>query len=314
MAIQSINLGALPDGKGGDTLRSTATKINENFSNAAHAASKLVGTARNNIPLAQEVFKAAAIGEWVNLTDTTVYASVDDFPVGSQFSINTSSLATLANTPNGFGTHIWGISTVSTGISASMVMQIAVSQYGKAVMVFRVKGISLAYGEWQPIGYSPITYTTTTASGANVVVDTTGKLMRSTSSERYKDIIAPLVLTDEVYNNAITLKPIVYRSTAEADNPLHHYYSFSAEQLGAFDKAFTLWRDTEIKEVIKLDEEGREYRVIEEVTLAEPLAEGLNINALLAFSHAISVKQASIINKLEARLEALEDALAPKEV
>ena len=49
MAIQNINLGTAPNGVGGDTLRSTATKINENFSNATHAASRLVGTASGNL-------------------------------------------------------------------------------------------------------------------------------------------------------------------------------------------------------------------------------------------------------------------------
>lgn len=51
MAIQKINLGTAPNGVGGDTLRSTATKINENFSNAKHAASKLIGTGLDNVPI-----------------------------------------------------------------------------------------------------------------------------------------------------------------------------------------------------------------------------------------------------------------------
>lgn len=49
MAIQKINLGTAPNGEGGDTLRSTATKINENFSNETHAASRLVGTEIGNL-------------------------------------------------------------------------------------------------------------------------------------------------------------------------------------------------------------------------------------------------------------------------
>lgn len=59
MAIQSINLGTAPNGVGGDTLRSTATKINTNFSDATHAASKLIGTAVGQIPLSEQTFKAA---------------------------------------------------------------------------------------------------------------------------------------------------------------------------------------------------------------------------------------------------------------
>lgn len=49
MAIQAANLGTAPSGAGGDTFRSAATKFNENFSNNAHAASRLVGTQAGNV-------------------------------------------------------------------------------------------------------------------------------------------------------------------------------------------------------------------------------------------------------------------------
>jgi hypothetical protein len=49
MAIQTANLGIAPSGAGGDTFRSAATKFNENFSNNAHAASRLVGTQAGNV-------------------------------------------------------------------------------------------------------------------------------------------------------------------------------------------------------------------------------------------------------------------------
>ena len=49
MAIQTANLGTAPSGAGGDTFRSAATKFNENFTNNAHAASRLVGTQAGNV-------------------------------------------------------------------------------------------------------------------------------------------------------------------------------------------------------------------------------------------------------------------------
>lgn len=49
MAIQTINLGTAPSGAGGDTFRSTGTKVNENFTNNTHAASRYVGTAVGNL-------------------------------------------------------------------------------------------------------------------------------------------------------------------------------------------------------------------------------------------------------------------------
>lgn len=49
MTIQTINLGTAPSGAGGDTFRSTGTKVNENFTNNTHAASRYVGTANGNL-------------------------------------------------------------------------------------------------------------------------------------------------------------------------------------------------------------------------------------------------------------------------
>ena len=49
MTIQTINLGTAPSGAGGDTFRSTGTKMNENFTNNTHAASRYVGTAEGNV-------------------------------------------------------------------------------------------------------------------------------------------------------------------------------------------------------------------------------------------------------------------------
>lgn len=142
-------------------------------------------------------------------------------------------------------------------------------------------------------------YNTTTAQSPNVFVSDTGQLQRSTSSERYKNIISPLVLDDKAYKNAMKLNPIIYRSTAEADKKDWHYYSFSAEQLGQFDKAFTLWR-TPTETII--DDNG-------EITITElePIAEGINLNAIVAFLHATNVKQGMLIRDLTKRIEFLEN-------
>lgn len=49
MTIQTVNLGTAPTGAGGDTFRSTGAKMNENFTNPSHAASRYVGTAAGNV-------------------------------------------------------------------------------------------------------------------------------------------------------------------------------------------------------------------------------------------------------------------------
>lgn len=287
MAIQTINL-AVP---GGDTPRSANTKINANFTDQTNAASRLVGTGAGQVPLAQDVL--------------SVFLKTNPGRLSSGIDFNTLETGTRVVVPAAGSTNAPPTSQLVTQyivttlmwFPSTGVMQTAFSNQLAAMWV-RFKGGNNIYSDWVLQSTSPTTYTTTTAAGANVVVDNTGALMRSTSSERYKDILAPLELDDAKYAQAMALKPIVYRSTAEADNPAHHYYSFSAEELGAYDPAFTLWRTTEAV----TDANGN----ITEQPLAEKQAEGININALLAMSHAIAIKQDKLIKRLEARIAALE--------
>lgn len=56
MTIELVGIGAAPGDNTGDGLRTGMGKVNNNFSNATHAASKLVGTAAGEIPLSEDVF------------------------------------------------------------------------------------------------------------------------------------------------------------------------------------------------------------------------------------------------------------------
>lgn len=49
MAISKLEVGVVPLGVGGDSLRSAAAKINANFADSTHAASRLVGTGAGNL-------------------------------------------------------------------------------------------------------------------------------------------------------------------------------------------------------------------------------------------------------------------------
>ncbi|KAF1022699.1 MAG: hypothetical protein GAK29_03143 [Acinetobacter bereziniae] len=67
MTIQTVNLGAAPSGAGGDTFRSTGTKVNENFTNNTHAASRYVGLNDGNLVEKQNIGYAALTAKTVNL-------------------------------------------------------------------------------------------------------------------------------------------------------------------------------------------------------------------------------------------------------
>lgn len=298
MAIQNINLGTSPTGVGGDTLRSTAVKINENFNNSSHAASKLIGEDIGKVPLMLNdglggfgygTGSPKTITNLADIVRTGFYQGV-----GANGNLNGQTLISPIR---------YGALFANRRYDTTFVLGLATDSLGVAAYT---SGGSLL-GEYNILSEkSAFLVGKTTADGANLSIDGEGNIRRSTSSERYKNILSPLTLDDTKYNEAMSLEPIVYRSTAEADNPDYHYYSFSAEALGSYDKAFTLWRNKETVTETKTDSEGNEYEDTKEVDLLKPVAEGLNINAILAFNHAISIKQDKLIKSLEKRIEDLE--------
>lgn len=67
MTIQTINLGTAPSGAGGDTFRSTGTKVNENFTNNTHAASYLIGTTGGVVPLLDGINTWSAAQQFLSM-------------------------------------------------------------------------------------------------------------------------------------------------------------------------------------------------------------------------------------------------------
>ena len=319
MAIRIPNLGT-GNGSTGDNELKIRQDYNHNFSDATHAASKIIGAANGQVPLAEQVAGLLGTAALKNvgvesgqipLADQAYKTAFSDLNVGlhdhgnakpdiNTFKAGTRNLVANTHVPElsdvlPYNSHYY-IETLST--FAGNLMQ---KGYGfvSGITANRVFLLSTnSWTAWVASGTTGKNYNRTTAAGANMVVDVNGVVSRSTSSERYKDILAPLELDDARYADAMALKPIVYRSIANADNPLHHYYSFSAEELGAYDPAFTLWRYTEQV----TDADG----VTTEQPLAERQAEGININALLAMSHAIAIKQDKLIKNLQAQINALK--------
>ena len=321
MAIQIPNAGT-GNGATGDNEFVLWTKVINNFSDQTNAASRLVGTAAEQVPLSKNIPSLLGTAATKNVgkgtgqvplvenineviaegfRQKTTGTAEDTNKIGTKERLYITPAMSTTPLPTGVvGGRLW-----QEAIGSGIYHQYLTEYSGKGTwtrVVFASQAELIAgtktFGDWIPMSANSDNYATTTASGANVVVDTTGKLLRSTSSERYKDIIAPLELDDTRYADAMALKPIVYRSTADADNPAYHFYSFSAEELGAYDPAFTLWRETETI----TDADGN----VTEQPLAERQAEGININALLAMSHAIAIKQGDLIKDLQEQINALK--------
>ena len=169
MTIQIPNPGTgVPADQTGDSPWLAMTKVAENFSNQSNAASRLVGTADGQIPLAEQSFKAAF--SYMGGIKSSGY-SADDVMRGETMLLQdvlVPELAAVAPSEDYFlieeralyNDHQQGLQT-ATG-------------YATGCKFHRVRGYNGTFQtSWQPITTNPATYTTTTASGANVAVDAT---------------------------------------------------------------------------------------------------------------------------------------------
>ncbi|MGA6101762.1 hypothetical protein ACPESL_06215 [Psychrobacter pocilloporae] len=157
MAIQLVNL-TVP---GGDTPRSANTKINENFSDQSHAASRLVGTSAGQVPLSEHALKAAYTAKAVLNRDNNG-VDANTFEIGSLVTISNSE---IINGPNpAFASNFSTISTRQVGDFAGAALYQEIFGYNIGQYGFRVKGIN-GWRAWE------VPYTT-----RNVTKDSNGFL------------------------------------------------------------------------------------------------------------------------------------------
>ena len=91
----------------------------------------------------------------------------------------------------------------------------------------------------------------TTTNASNMYISSTGAILRSTSSKKYKTDIQDIdkAYIDSFFNNA---RPIFYRPTEPNDNHAWGYWGFIAEEVAEYDKRLVHWRyDGETVEVTK---------------------------------------------------------------
>ena len=108
MAIQTVKTGAAVNDGTGDDARTCFTKINSNFTNTTHAASRLVGTAAGN------VMEVGAFGLGGNVSYLSDASSIQDLitKLGAQSKF-TYSTRYIAGAP--FGAYSLGLNLCSGG-------------------------------------------------------------------------------------------------------------------------------------------------------------------------------------------------------
>jgi hypothetical protein len=127
------------------------------------------------------------------------------------------------------------------------------------------------------------TYSITTASSANVVIQSSGLFLRSTSSIKYKTEVEDAELS---YSEALVYgsRPVWYRSLSESDPSDYSYWGFIAEEVAEIDPRMVHWGD-----------DG---------------PEGVQYDRYVVHLVGVIQKQQQRLDALEARIAALEAEVA----
>ena len=139
-------------------------------------------------------------------------------------------------------------------------------------------------------------YNVTTSGAANVNVQSSGAVLRSTSSEKYKKNIEDMELSHAQV--ILNLRPVYYKSKCELDNPDHSHWGFIAEEVEKVDPRLVLYKNVNIT----YNDEGMP---VEEV-LETPEPEGVQYDRLTPAIVKLLQEQQKTIEALEARIKTLE--------
>lgn len=153
-------------------------------------------------------------------------------------------------------------------------------------------------------------YNSTTGSAANMTIDSSGLIQRSTSSRRYKKDIETLhhFYADEVIFKA---RPVWYRSTCENDNPNWGWYGLIAEEVATLDPRLVNWGyPTKIeKRRSPVGPDGVDVELVDTPVpdTDQPLqAEGVQYERLVVLLIDVVQRQQLEIKTLTERVTALE--------
>lgn len=299
MAIKLPDPGnGIPEQKTGNDEWTNMKIVRDNFADQSNAASRLVGTANGQIPLAEQVSSRAFSGQqYYTAVDLKSATTPPILWIERSFEKGVPDTST-SPVSGVFNIISFGPSSARPDYKAQLAITSATTY--PEVFVRTQSGYSSGVPDvWTPITSMKSNYLKTSALAANVVMDADGNLLRSSSSLKYKDVIAKLEIDSDLYNKAMSVKPIVYRSKSEADPDDWHFMSFSAEELGELDPALTYWKTHD-------DVRDEQTGEVTKVKLDKKEAEGINLNAICAVLHATNIYQDKKLKELEKRLSALE--------
>jgi hypothetical protein len=149
-------------------------------------------------------------------------------------------------------------------------------------------------------------YTLTTASAANMNVDTAGVFSRSTSSIRYKTQVEDLAEPNSA--NIYNMRPVWYRSTCNKDNKNWSYYGLIAEEVAELDPRLVHWgygQDQYEINYIETDGQKEEVKTLKEDAELQP--EGVQYDRLTVLLIQEMKALKAKVDSLEAEVKTLKN-------
>lgn len=143
----------------------------------------------------------------------------------------------------------------------------------------------------------PGVYAETTGGSANVNVQADGLMQRGVSSIKYKKDVE--TLEDSYADALLSVRPVWYRSTCQADNPAWGWWGFIAEEVAEIDPRLVHWKTTE--SVVQ------ENGTLEHVP-CEPEPEGVAYDRFVPHLLNLIKRQGEVISELQTEVAALKAA------
>jgi hypothetical protein len=165
-----------------------------------------------------------------------------------------------------------------------------------ALVVRNSVGANLFYLRNDSHFFADSIFNQTTAASANIHIDGAARLLRVTSSLKYKTNVETL---EDSYADAIlNVRPVWYQSLGANDNPDWGWWGFIAEEVAEVDPRLVSWKTTEVVE----DENGSPL----EQPLETPEPEGVHYDRFVPHLLNLIKRQQQAIETLEAKVAALE--------
>jgi hypothetical protein len=163
--------------------------------------------------------------------------------------------------------------------------------------------VGLMLNTTDTIGPTTITlpYVKSTSQSANASFDASNRLVRQSSSIKYKTNVEEI--EDQYAYNALKLRPVWYRSKADADNQDWSWYGLIAEEVAEVEPRLTFWGYDETQYDLITHNDGSIHKKLKKDAKLTP--EGVQYDRIPVLLLKIVKDQQKKIEELESKINSI---------